>query len=195
MLVCLCSAVLASGAEDVPESSPGILPKKEIVSVQWMNRDFTQKIDTVPSGSDVGLWVQTRNYPVGEVISVVVGEEVEGLSVGDRRFSGVVDAEGNVRMLVDTSARAEAMTEAQVREMLDALARKAPQKLHWATSVVDLLKLLGQDSSLAARQRVAAEGRYTGARDDSAARNVWMHRQVMSQLAANGGKLPFTPKD
>lgn len=188
-------ALASSGAEDMPASSPAILPKKEIVSVQWMNRDFTRKIDAVPAGSDAGLWVQTRNYPVGEVISVVVGEEIEGLSVGDRRFSGVVDSEGNVRMLVDTSARAEAMSEAQVREMLDGLARKAPQKLHWATSVVDLLKLLGQDSSLSARQRIAAEGRYTGAMHDSAARNVWMHRQVMSQLAANGGKLPFTPKD
>lgn len=155
-----------------------------------MTRDFTEKIDTVPSGSDVGLWVKTRNYQVGETVTVVVGEEVDGLNVGERRFSGVVDSEGNVRMRVDTSAGAQALTEAQLREMLDGLARKAPQKLHWATSVVDLLKLLEQDSSLAARKRAAA-----GAIGGSAARNVWMHRQVMSKLAARGGKLPFTRPD
>lgn len=155
-----------------------------------MTRDFTEKIDTVPSGSDVGLWVTTRNYQAGEIVTVVVGEEVEGQNVGERRFSGVVDSEGNVRIRVDTSARAEAMTEVQVREMLDGLARKAPHKLHWATSVVDLLKLLGQDSSLAARKQAAA-----GAFDGSAAGNEGMHRQVMSKLAASGGKLPFTLRE
>lgn len=69
------------------------------------------------------------------------------------------------------------------------------EKLNWKTSIVDLLKLLGLDSSLAARKQLAAELGYTGSTDDSAAMNIWLHQQVMRKLAENGGQLPPDLKD
>lgn len=64
------------------------------------------------------------------------------------------------------------------------------EKLEWRTSIVDLMKSLDIDSSLAARKDLAKELGYTGDMNDSASMNVWLHKQVMSKLAANGGKLP-----
>ncbi|MCK1740839.1 DUF3597 domain-containing protein [Bradyrhizobium sp. 139] len=63
-------------------------------------------------------------------------------------------------------------------------------KLEWRTSIVDLMKALDIDSSLAARKDLAKELGYSGDTNDSASMNVWLHKQVMSKLAANGGKLP-----
>jgi len=79
--------------------------------------------------------------------------------------------------------------------MLDDMASKAPEKLNWKTSIGDLLKLVGLDSSLAARQELAQELHYTGDTDDSASMNIWLHRQVMNKVAANGGKVPDDLKD
>jgi 3-oxoacyl-ACP reductase-like protein len=64
------------------------------------------------------------------------------------------------------------------------------ERLNWRTSIVDLLKILGLDSSLDAREQLASELHYTGNTEDSAAMNVWLHRQVMQKLAENGGKVP-----
>ncbi|HBI67994.1 MAG TPA: DUF3597 domain-containing protein, partial [Massilia sp.] len=58
------------------------------------------------------------------------------------------------------------------------------------TSIVDLMKLLDLDSSLAARKELAAELHYTGDTSDSASMNIWLHKQVMKKLAENGGKVP-----
>jgi len=66
----------------------------------------------------------------------------------------------------------------------------AGEKLEWRTSIVDLMKALGIDSSLTARKELAKELGYTGDMNDSASMNIWLHKQVMSKLAANGGKLP-----
>ncbi len=77
-----------------------------------------------------------------------------------------------------------------VTKLLDDLAAKNPQKLNWRTSIVDLLKLLDIDSSLPARKELAAELKYAGDTNDSASMNVWLHKQVMAKLAANGGKVP-----
>ena len=64
------------------------------------------------------------------------------------------------------------------------------ENLEWRTSIVDLMKALDIDSSLAARKDLAKELGYSGDMNDSASMNVWLHKQVMSKLAANGGKLP-----
>ena len=64
------------------------------------------------------------------------------------------------------------------------------QKLNWRTSIVDLMKLVGMESSLAERRELAGELGYTGDPTDSATMNVWLHRQVMKKLAENGGKVP-----
>jgi len=68
--------------------------------------------------------------------------------------------------------------------------------LNWRTSIVDLLKLLGLDSSLAARKELAAELFYNGNDEPgSAAWNIWLHKQVMRSIAANGGTLPPELRD
>jgi 3-oxoacyl-ACP reductase-like protein len=71
------------------------------------------------------------------------------------------------------------------------LAQMAEGKdLNWRTSIVDLMKLLGIDSSLANRKELATELGYTGALDGSAEMNIWLHKATMRELAANGGKVP-----
>jgi hypothetical protein len=77
-----------------------------------------------------------------------------------------------------------------VAAILDAAVAKAGQKLDWRKSIVDLMKALGLDSSLSARKKLAAELAYTGDTDDSAKMNVWLHKQVLQKLAANGGTVP-----
>ena len=77
-----------------------------------------------------------------------------------------------------------------VAAVLDALAKKNKQKLNWRKSIVDLMKLLDLDSSQTARKKLAEELHYTGDMKDSAKMNVWLHKQVMIKLAANGGKVP-----
>lgn len=87
------------------------------------------------------------------------------------------------------------MAEVDVEQMLDGMAAKAGEKLNWKTSIVDLMKLLGLDSSLSARKELAQELHYTGDTNDSASMNIWLHRQVMNKVAANGGKVPADLKD
>ncbi len=77
-----------------------------------------------------------------------------------------------------------------VEAILTSLAAHHHEKLDWRKSIVDLLKLLGLDSSLESRKELAAELHYTGSTDDSAAMNIWLHKQVMTKLAENGGKVP-----
>jgi hypothetical protein len=73
---------------------------------------------------------------------------------------------------------------------LTKLAAQSKEKLDWRQSIVDLMKLLNLDSSLAARKELAQELHYTGDTNNSAAMNVWLHAQVMQKLAENGGKVP-----
>jgi hypothetical protein len=77
-----------------------------------------------------------------------------------------------------------------VQAVLTDMASKNPQKLNWQSSIVDLMKLLDLDSSLAARKELAGELGYTGSTEDSAAMNIWLHKQVMQKLAENGGRVP-----
>ncbi|UPK31770.1 DUF3597 domain-containing protein [Bradyrhizobium sp. 186] len=77
-----------------------------------------------------------------------------------------------------------------VAAIVDKLVAAQNEKLEWRTSIVDLMKALDIDSSLAARKDLAKELGYSGDMNDSASMNVWLHKQVMSKLAANGGKLP-----
>ena len=67
--------------------------------------------------------------------------------------------------------------------------------LNWRTSIVDLMKLLGIDSSLANRKELAQELGYTGALDGSAGMNIWLHKATMRKLAQNGGKVPASMLD
>src|SRR5262245_45236461 len=77
-----------------------------------------------------------------------------------------------------------------VAPILDKAVASKGEKLAWRTSIVDLMKALDIDSSLTARKELAKELGYTGDTNDSASMNIWLHKQVMTKLAANGGKLP-----
>ncbi len=67
---------------------------------------------------------------------------------------------------------------------------KNPEKLDRKHSIVDLLKLLGMDSSLSARKTLAQELHYTGDMNDSASMNIWLSKEVIKKIAENGGKVP-----
>jgi 3-oxoacyl-ACP reductase-like protein len=77
-----------------------------------------------------------------------------------------------------------------VAAVLTDMASRSPQKLDWRHSIVDLMKLLGLDSSLDERKKLAQELGYSGDTNDSASMNIWLHKQVMQKLAENGGKVP-----
>ncbi|KAF0114165.1 MAG: hypothetical protein FD163_2195 [Hyphomonadaceae bacterium] len=79
--------------------------------------------------------------------------------------------------------------------ILDHAATLVNFETNWRVSIVDLMKLCGLDSSLANRKELATELGYTGDMSDSATMNVWLHRQVMNKLAANGGHVPADLKD
>lgn len=72
---------------------------------------------------------------------------------------------------------------------------KGNPQLNYKTSIVDLMKLLGIDSSLENRKELAKELGYTGQLDGSAEMNIWLHKATMKQLAQNGGKVPASMLD
>jgi hypothetical protein len=76
-----------------------------------------------------------------------------------------------------------------VEAVLNKLKAEKHANLDWEHSIVDLMKLLDLDSSLSARQELAKELHYTGDMHDSASMNIWLHKQVMTKLAENGGKV------
>ena len=89
-----------------------------------------------------------------------------------------------------TLSPAASSTPVDVAAILDGMEDKSGQDLDWRKSIVDLMKLLGLDSSLNARKTLAGELHYTGDTDDSASMNVWLHKEVMQKFKENGGKVP-----
>jgi hypothetical protein len=90
-----------------------------------------------------------------------------------------------------TPAPPAPVTEVDVVSKLEGLASSHAEKLNWKTSIVDLLKLLGLDSSLSARKELATElGCPAQAMGDSAQMNMWLHKTVLQKLAQNGGNIP-----
>jgi hypothetical protein len=93
-----------------------------------------------------------------------------------------------------SAAGGAAAQNVDVAAIVDKLVAAKKEKLEWRTSIVDLMKALDLDSSLAARKELAKELKYDGDTNDSAKMNIWLHAQVMKNLAANGGKLPDNVK-
>ena len=94
-----------------------------------------------------------------------------------------------------TAPPAAPMEMVDVEAILNKMAQSAGEPLNWRSSIVDLLKLLNLDSSLQSRKELAQELDYKGDTGDSASMNIWLHRQVMNRLAANGGKVPADLRD
>ncbi len=91
---------------------------------------------------------------------------------------------------VDAAPATASIAGVDVEAILTSLAAHNKEKLDWRKSIVDLMKLLDLDSSLTARKELAGELHYAGDTEDSAAMNIWLHKQVMLKLAENGGKVP-----
>jgi hypothetical protein len=109
--------------------------------------------------------------------------------------SGAAGANATPASPAPSATPTQSMPEVDVEQILNGMAQSAGQTLNWRTSIVDLLKLLGLDSSLQSRKELAGELGYSGDTNDSASMNIWLHRQVMNKLAANGGKVPADLKD
>src|SRR4029078_11492783 len=92
-------------------------------------------------------------------------------------------------------AQAPAQPVVDVEASLEKMAATSGQKLNWRTSIVDLMKLVGMDSSFENRKELSRELGYTGDPGDSAAMNIWLHKRVMKELAAHGGKDPANMLD
>lgn len=82
-----------------------------------------------------------------------------------------------------------------VEAILEGLAANSSQKLNWRTSIVDLMKLVGMESSLSERRELADELGFTGDKSDTATMNIWLHKQVLRKLAENGGTVPASLLD
>lgn len=109
---------------------------------------------------------------------------------GSDDVSAAAAAAGAARAAAATAAPAP-MEQVDVEALLNDMAQKNPQKLNWKTSIVDLLKLLDIDSSLTARKALAAELRCPDElMGDSAQMNMWLHKNVLAHIAANGGNIP-----
>jgi Domain of unknown function (DUF3597) len=119
----------------------------------------------------------------GKIMSAIFGTKADAAAPGAPPKSGGGSYGGG----------ASSTTPAQsvdVAPILDKAVAAKGEKLQWRTSIVDLMKALDIDSSFTARKELAKELGYTGDSNDSASMNIWLHKQVMTKLAANGGKLP-----
>ena len=117
----------------------------------------------------------------GKIMGAIFGTKADAAPASGGAGAGAGSSGG---------AAAPAAATVDVAPILDQAVKAKGEKLEWRTSIVDLMKALDIDSSLSARKDLAKELGYTGDTNDSASMNIWLHKQVMTKLAANGGKLP-----
>jgi len=120
-----------------------------------------------------GYWERTMSI-FGKIMSAIFGTKADAAPAGGGASGGSAPGAATV----------------DVAPILDKAVAAKGEKLAWRTSIVDLMKALDIDSSFAARKDLAKELGYTGDSNDSASMNIWLHKQVMTKLAANGGVLP-----
>jgi hypothetical protein len=119
----------------------------------------------------------------GKIMSAIFGTKADAAPASGGAATGTAGSSAG-------SSSAAPAQSVDVAPILDKAVAAKGEKLEWRTSIVDLMKALNIDSSFAARKELATELGYTGDSNDSATMNVWLHKQVMAKLAANGGKLP-----
>jgi hypothetical protein len=127
----------------------------------------------------------------GKIMSAIFGTKADAAPAAGGAAAGGAASGGAAGggSAGGSSAAAPAAT-VDVAPILDKAVAAKGEKLAWRTSIVDLMKALDIDSSFSARKELAKELGYTGDSNDSASMNIWLHKQVMTKLAANGGKLP-----
>ena len=123
----------------------------------------------------------------GKIMGAIFGTKADAAPAGGGAAAGGAATGG--------ASAAPAAATVDVAPILDAAVKAKGEKLAWRTSIVDLMKALDINSSFSARKELAKELGYTGDSNDSASMNIWLHKQVMTKLAANGGKLPPELKD
>ena len=119
----------------------------------------------------------------GKSMGAIFGTKAEAAPAGTQATPGTATPSGGAAAPAST-------TSVEVAPILDAAVKAKGEKLEWRTSIVDLMKALDIDSSLNARKELAKELKYDGDTNDSAKMNVWLHKQVMAKIAANGGVVP-----
>jgi hypothetical protein len=124
----------------------------------------------------------------GKIMSAIFGSSATAAPAGGG--TAAAPAGGGSSSPAATAPGAAPAQTVDVAPILDKAVAAKGEKLEWRTSIVDLMKALDIDSSFSARKELAKELGYTGDSNDSASMNIWLHKQVMTKLAANGGKLP-----
>ena len=121
---------------------------------------------------------------LGTIISKVFGGKKEAPAPASAPAPEVIET------VVAEAAIPAVPADFDVTGYLNELRGQTAEKLDWTVSIVDLMKLVGMDSSLSARKELAKELGYGEDTKDSAKMNIWLHNQVMQQIAKHGGKLP-----
>jgi Domain of unknown function (DUF3597) len=125
----------------------------------------------------------------GQILSSIMGSPAKEQPVSTQ-------APKFAELATSASAKAQSGSSAEptppvdVASVLNNLAKQADEKLDWRRSIVDLMKLLNLDNSLASRKRLAQELGFAGNMNDTASMNIWLHKQVMTKLAEHGGNVP-----
>ena len=125
----------------------------------------------------------------GKIMSNIFGGSAHAASAADASPKDIAAAAAGAAASA-LPAGPTPMASVDVGAVMDKLAEASDEDLDWRKSIVDLMKLLKLDSSLSAQKELATELSYTGDMGDSASMNVWLHKQVMTKLAANGGVVP-----
>ena len=122
------------------------------------------------------------------LLSKVFGQQTAATTTPPPAAAGAPATEG-APSVASTGSTAPAAT-VDVTAVLDDLAAKNSEKLDWRKSIVDLMKLVDMDSSLASRKELAKDLNYSGDTSDSAKMNIWLHKEVIRKISENGGKVP-----
>ena len=131
----------------------------------------------------------------GKIMGAIFGTKADAAPAGGGAAAGGgADAGGGAAAGTSGGSAAPAAATVDVAPILDKAVAAKGEKLAWRTSIVDLMKALDIDSSFAARKELAKELGYTGDSNDSASMNIWLHKQVMTRLAENGGIVPESLK-
>ncbi len=130
----------------------------------------------------------------GRIMSAIFGQSANAAPPPGGTSGGAAPPVAGATTAPTTAGASPSATatgqQVDVGAVLNKLAQENKEKLDWQHSIVDLMKLLNIDSSLAARKELAQELQYDGDTGDSASMNIWLHKQVIAKLAQNGGKLP-----
>ena len=125
----------------------------------------------------------------GTLMSKILGHSARGEAAKENKAAAATSTPYNPS--VSTAAPAQV----DIMAVLEDLSAKSTQKLDWKHSIVDLMKLVGMESSLSERRALATELGYTGDQSDTATMNIWLHEQVMKKMSENGGKVPANMLD